>query len=374
MIDSDASSAPRDDAAKQAVKKRGAKSARRNGRKRSDRTSTSTRAVQADYPRHALKKALRIPRAILEQNAGHACTAKESAEYCKVGFAGPYQVELSSATKYGYLDRSVPGKVAVTPLARRILRPTSPSDELSALRTAFLKAPQFGALYKHFRGENIPDEPFLSNTLTDTFHVPAEKVPEFKTIFSESLDDAKLVEKRGDSVRILDVSEGEGVTVDSAKAVREQGKTTPQQADSCFVMMPFGDPIGTYYKKLYEPAIEKAGLRPIRADDDIFTVGKIIDQVLAGIATAKVLLAELTGRNPNVLYELGIAHALQKPVVLVASNEADVPFDIRHRRVIYYDRDDPFWGDKLIKKVAENIVSAINNPDEAILRPETGKT
>jgi hypothetical protein len=83
-----------------------------------------------------------------------------------------------------------------------------------------------------------------------------------------------------------------------------------------------------------------------------------------------VLVAELTGRNPNVLYELGLAHALHKPVVLISSNEADVPFDVRHVRVIYYDLTDPFWGEKLIAKVAENIISAIKNPQEAIQFPK----
>ena len=67
-----------------------------------------------------------------------------------------------------------------------------------------------------------------------------------------------------------------------------------------------------------------------------------------------------------MFYELGLAHALKKPVVLVASTEGDVPFDVRHIRVIYYDKDDPFWGEKLMKKIAENIESAINNPEEAI--------
>lgn len=54
-------------------------------------------------------------------------------------------------------------------------------------------------------------------------------------------------------------------------------------------------------------------------------------------------------------------------VVLVSSNQDDVPFDLQHIRVIYYDVTDPFWGQKLISKVAENILSAIENPEEAIL-------
>ena len=90
--------------------------------------------------------------------------------------------------------------------------------------------------------------------------------------------------------------------------------------------------------------------------------------VWSGINAAKVLVAELTTRNPNVFYELGLAHALEKPVVLRSSNEVDVPFDLKHIRVIYYDVTDPFWGNKLMDKVAENILSAIENPEEAVLR------
>ena len=124
-------------------------------------------------------------------------------------------------------------------------------------------------------------------------------------------------------------------------------------------------PIGDYYEKVYAPAIHKAGLSPLRADNEIFGTGKIIDQIWTGITTAKVLVADLTGRNPNVFYELGLAHALEKPVVLICANEVDVPFDLKHIRVIYYDNTDPFWGQKLIDKVAENILSALKNPDEA---------
>lgn len=69
-----------------------------------------------------------------------------------------------------------------------------------------------------------------------------------------------------------------------------------------------------------------------------------------------------------MFYELGLAHALNRPVVLVSSNEEDVPFDLHHIRVIYYDVRDPFWGDKLIDKVADNIKSALANPEDAIFK------
>jgi nucleoside 2-deoxyribosyltransferase len=92
-----------------------------------------------------------------------------------------------------------------------------------------------------------------------------------------------------------------------------------------------------------------------------------MDQIWSGINSARVLVAELTTRNPNVFYELGLAHALRKPVVLVAGAEEDVPFDLKHIRVIYYEMSDPFWGQKLVDKISENILSALKNPEEAIL-------
>jgi hypothetical protein len=63
----------------------------------------------AKFPRHPVEKALRIPKAIIDQNAGKECTDKESAKYVGVGFNGPFGVEISSAIKYGFLTRPRPG-------------------------------------------------------------------------------------------------------------------------------------------------------------------------------------------------------------------------------------------------------------------------
>jgi hypothetical protein len=348
---------------------------RKKGRRASPKAVGSTSSPKpksgraADYPRHPVRKALRIPRAILDQNAGRACTDREAAQYSGMGYHGPFAVELSSALKYGFLARPKPGTVELTDLAKTVLRPQSESDELNGVRQAVLNAPKIADVYKHYRGENIPDEPFFANALLDTFSIPQEKHDEFKSIFFESLDDARLTELHGDKRRVLDVSQGAGVDADTAGTLKRLEKSvTLQEGDSCFVMMPFAEPVGAYYKTIYEAAIKRAGLRPVRADDDMFATGKIVDQVWTGIQAAKILVAELTGRNPNVFYELGLAHALQKPVVLVSSNEKDVPFDVQHIRVIYYNVFDPFWGEKLIAKIAENVLSALQNPGEAILR------
>jgi hypothetical protein len=325
-------------------------------------------AAALDYPRHSVKKALRIPTGILDQNAGKPCTDAEAVKYAGMNLHGQSKMELSSSLKFGFLKRPSAGSVEVTELGKQVIRPQNETSATAGLRQAVLNAPLVSEVYQHFRGENLPDEPFFGNTLTDKFHVPAEKHDEFKGLFLDDLREANLIEERDGKTRVIDVSSGEGVQSDTGATLKKLSKSVDlKEGDSCFVMMPFAGPVGGYYKTIYEPAIVKAGLKAVRADDDIFSVGKIIDQICQAIVDARVLVAELSGRNANVFYELGLAHALKKPVVLVSSNMADVPFDVKHIRVILYDMNDPFWGDKLIAKVSENILSAIANPQEAIL-------
>ncbi|MBI2361518.1 MAG: hypothetical protein HYV04_21850, partial [Deltaproteobacteria bacterium] len=272
------------------------------------------------------------------------------------------------ASKFGLLERSS-GSIKLTDVARMILRPQEEGASLKGLRKAILTAPEISDVYEHYRGENLPDEQFFDNALIDKFGIPEDKLTEFKSIFMESLKHAKLVEESNGKFRVIDVSGSADAPVDTEARLKKLGKgISVSSEDICFLVMPFAEPHGTYYDQIYKPAIQKAGLRAVRADAEIFGTGKIMDQVWRGINTAKILVAELTTRNPNVFYELGLAHALRKPVVLVSSNEGDVPFDLHHIRVIYYDVKDPFWGTKLIEKIAENILSAIKNPEEAIFK------
>lgn len=351
---------------KQPTKRKARKKSSKKRKESKQNTSPPQNAL-AMYPRHSVDKALRIPGAILEQNAGRECSETEAAGFVGLRLNGPVRVEISSALKFGFLERPSPGRIRLSDLGRKVLRPQQPKDEVDGIREAVLKAPEISDVYKHYRGENLPDQQFFDNALVDTFHIPQAKVSEFKAIFIETLLKAKLLEEHNGKQRVIDISHEDAHRGDTSDTLKKLGKSVTISAhDSCFVVMPFAPPLGNHYSMIYEPAIKKAGMRPVRADDDIFATGKIMDQVWSGINSAKVLVAELTTKNPNVFYELGLAHALKKPVVLVSSNEDDVPFDIRHIRVIYYDVNDPFWGNKLLEKVAENILSAIKNPNEAI--------
>ena len=103
----------------------------------------------------------------------------------------------------------------------------------------------------------------------------------------------------------------------------------------CFVLMPFAPEFDGIWEEVIRPTVTKLGDACTRADD-VFSPGVIIDDVLRSIANADYLIADLTSRNPNVYYELGIAHAKVKSVILITQSLSDLPFDVRHRRVIEY--------------------------------------
>jgi hypothetical protein len=337
--------------------------------KKSSARKATVKTQTAKFPRHPVLKALRIPQALYDQNGGQPANRADAVKFAGAqALSGALNVEISSALKYGFF-RADGQTLALTDRARSAVAPQSETDRVSALRDAVLAAPDLSDVYNFYRGESLPDAQYFVNALTDRFGIPPDKVPEFQVIFDESIRAAELLDETGPRPRLIDVGRDESHRTRAAKAASSSAPRNPS-GGSCFVMQPFAGALGSYYETIFKPAIQQAGLEPLRADAEIFGTGKIIDQIWRGIRESTVLVAELTSKNANVFYELGLAHALEKPVVLVSSNEDDVPFDLKHIRVIIYDQTDPFWGQKLIDKVADNIRSAITNPEEAIFRVE----
>ena len=220
-------------AKKKAAKKRGPKKVKRVSAK------TDTQYAQAKFPRHAVDKALRVPRAILEQNAGKECSDSEAAQYVGINPIGPFQVEIGSGLKYGFLERPSSRRLRLTDLGRKILRPQGSNDTIEGYRQAILKAPDISDVYKHFRGENLPDSPFFENTLNDNFGLPEAKLAEFKAVFIESLKAAKLLEEHNGKMRVLDVSQELAHLGESSELKRLEKSVNVSGNDTCFVIIKF---------------------------------------------------------------------------------------------------------------------------------------
>lgn len=143
-------------------------------------------------------------------------------------------------------------------------------------------------------------------------------------------------------------------------------KSKNVKQDICFTIMPFSDWFQDYYEHIYVPAIEAADLKSCRADD-LYRPGTIVQDIWDYTKSAKLVLADLTGRNPNVFYELGLAHALAKPVILLSETIDEVPFDLRALRVIEYNKNESAWGAILKEKITKAIKEVLIAPQKAVL-------
>jgi hypothetical protein len=97
---------------------------------------------------------------------------------------------------------------------------------------------------------------------------------------------------------------------------------------SVFVLMPFADEFTDVWRLGIKPSVETLGLSCSRADDFLHT-RNIMDVIRESIRRARLVIADMTTNNPNVFYELGYAHALSKPVILITRDRVSVPFDLR---------------------------------------------
>ena len=115
-----------------------------------------------------------------------------------------------------------------------------------------------------------------------------------------------------------------------------RGKYYQITDNSCFYLGPFRDPFNVIYNDHIAPAVAEKGISITRADE-IFSTDVIIEDVWKGINSASFVIADVTGRNPNVMYEIGMAHTVGRPVLIISQTAEDIPFDLIHRRCLIYE-------------------------------------
>lgn len=103
-----------------------------------------------------------------------------------------------------------------------------------------------------------------------------------------------------------------------------------------FVVMPFAPALQDVFEKCIKKVATQIGVTVDRGDN-FFTTGAIINDIWSAIFRSKAIIADCTGRNPNVFYEIGIAHTLGRETVLIAQSIDDIPFDLRHLRTVIYE-------------------------------------
>jgi len=114
----------------------------------------------------------------------------------------------------------------------------------------------------------------------------------------------------------------------------------------CFVIAPIGESNSEERRRsnqvlehIIEPVVAARGYKPVRGDQ-IATPGMITDHIVKHLVEDPLVIADLTGRNPNVYYELAIRHVTQKPLIQMIDSSEKPPFDIAGMRLIFFDCHD----------------------------------
>lgn len=124
------------------------------------------------------------------------------------------------------------------------------------------------------------------------------------------------------------------ITLDFFNSIGINTDNIDLKSNLVFLLTPFHNDFEIDYDNV-KNICENLGLNCIRGDEN-FIRGNILKYIVEQIMSSRIVIANLNGRNPNVYYELGIAHAIGKPVILIAKSFDEIPFDLQSNRIIIY--------------------------------------
>ncbi|HIF9142929.1 TPA: hypothetical protein ACX6RV_003315 [Photobacterium damselae] len=151
----------------------------------------------------------------------------------------------------------------------------------------------------------------------------------------------------------------------------EQQETQKQEELSCFVIMPISSQEGyepnhfsLVYEDIIKPAIEKANMKAIRADETANTNLIQLD-ILRKVIESDIAICDMSSKNPNVFFELGVRQAFDKPTVLMIDDVTAAPFDVSSLRYVDYKKDMGYRDVKnAVEKLAQTLRETYSKKDD----------
>lgn len=358
-----------------------AKGRRKNRSKKSARKKSPShkpddkRALQRrPYPRVSLEDALRIPFALKDKNGGNPWPPADVAAAVNLSHKNPDFFYLAAASRdFGFTEGSRDSEqIALTEFGRDVVYAPNKQQEEAKLREALLKVELFRNVLDYYKGANLPEMQYLGNTLVREFHLDPIFHEEFSRLFRENTAFLKIgsgfaserLDQPPPAVRSKD---GTSSTVVLAEPRKETGLR-------CFAIMPFRERetvrsqgfFDEVLRALIAPTGRDAGFEVITANRDGSDViqATIVNQLL----DADLVIADLTENNPNVLFELGLRIAEDKPVALIRAKGTPAIFDVDNMlRVFEYDPN--LWTSTIEHdraKLLEHIKASWENRSSAL--------
>lgn len=333
---------PKGSAKRSTGKTASAKAARKQSRPPPETAATTGRRP---YPRATIEAATRIPFALKEKNGGNPWPPPELAMAIGLSSKNPNFFYMAAASRdFGFTEGSRNSElISLTEFGRSYVYAASKQDEERLLREAILKVDIFRKVLEYYKGANLPEMQYLGNTLVREFNLPLAFHEEFSKLFRENCAFLKIgsgfsPDQPSDAL-VKDVTTRRGSA--STVVVSEPKKQTGLR---CFAAMPFRERdsvrstgfFDEVLRALIAPAGRDAGFEVITANRDGSDViqATIVNELL----DADLMIADLTENNPNVLFELGLQIAHDKPVALIRAKGTTAIFDVDNMlRVFEYD-------------------------------------
>lgn len=334
-------------------------------------------AVQRPYPRRSLEDALKIPRALKDQNGGNPWSPAEVAKAVGLGNSDPFYYLTAASRDYGLSEGTRnAATIALTPLGREAVYPSSPEAEMDALRRSFFSIPLFQKVVDFYGGSKLPEARFLANALETTFQLDPRTHSEFVPIFEANCrflgigaDYASSgPQNPGPARPVASSNQAPAPSATETVAIPVNGSDKV-----CFVIMPFVErsddhPTGFFdevFNSIFKPAATAAGFvvkTAKRQGSDV-----IQSTIVTDLLRADLVLADLTEHNPNVLFELGMRMARDLPVALVRAKGTGPIFDVDNMLRVQ-DYSPNLWTstvEKDVPVITEHIIATWENRETA---------
>ena len=297
------------------------------------------RTVRRPFPQNTLEESLGVAQAIKEKNRGNPFDTEDVAKACNVSRKGMAFFYLAASSRdYGLTEGSRETRnISLTPLGNGIVYPELAEQQRQDKIRAFFSVPLFKGVFDHYGGGALPEQQFVSSVLTKKFELDESLHDEFCELYQRNCKYLALSDGK-DGLQVVR-REGEGVS--EAIVLGQPG----EYSHHAFVIMPFSEKgenprperfFDEVLNSLIIPACNAAdfGVETARSHGSDLIHHTIIRQLV----DADLVIADLTDHNPNVLFELGVRIALDKPVMLVRAKGTKPIFDVDNLlRVCEYD-------------------------------------
>jgi hypothetical protein len=294
------------------------------------KVKTGSSRVRWSFPRATLEQALKIAYAIKEHNGGNPWAPDEIRKAIGAGTGGNAWFYLTAASRdYGITTGSnQTDKIELTDLGREIVFAPSPAAELDAKRRAFLNIEVFKRVLDYYKGSNLPEMKYLGNTLQSEFDLDPATHEEFSKTFRENCKYLDITSGTASSTTIRDASAPSTSNPETVVLAEGTSKLV------AFVIIPFveRDPahstgfFAEVLRSIITPAAQESGFTVKTANRQGSDV--IQSTILHDLMEAELVIADLTEHNPNVMFELGMRMAKDKPVVLIKAKGTGPLFDV----------------------------------------------